>query len=81
MLLPRGIVSDFDSKKPVICTKEAPGFIANRLQIALEREAFHMVQRGIATAQDVDNALKYSFGRRMGVAGPLKSLSIMRDMI
>ncbi len=61
-------------KKPVICAKEAPGFIANRLQIALEREAFHMVQRGIATAQDVDKAVKYSFGRRMGVAGPFEIL-------
>ena len=61
-------------KKPVICTKEAPGFIANRLQIALEREAFHMVQRGIATAKDVDRAVKYSLGRRMGVAGPFEIL-------
>ena len=61
-------------KKPVICNKEAPGFIANRLQIAFEREAFHMVQRGIATAQDVDKAVKYSFGRRMGVAGPFEIL-------
>ncbi len=61
-------------KKPVICKKEAPGFVANRLQIAFEREAFHMVQRGIATAQDVDKVVKYSFGRRMGVAGPFEIL-------
>lgn len=61
-------------KKPIICQKEVPGFIANRLQIIFEREAFHMVQRGIATAQDVDNAVKYSFGRRMGVAGPFEIL-------
>jgi len=61
-------------KKPIVCQKEAPGFIANRLQIILEREAFHMVQRGIASAQDVDRAVKYSFGRRMGVAGPFEIL-------
>jgi 3-hydroxybutyryl-CoA dehydrogenase len=61
-------------KKPIVCQKEVPGFIANRLQIILEREAFHMVQRGIASAQDVDKAVKYSFGRRMGVAGPFEIL-------
>lgn len=61
-------------KKPVICNKEAPGFIANRLQIAFEREAFYIVQQGIATAKDVDKAVKYSFGRRMGVAGPFEIL-------
>ncbi|MDX2447639.1 MAG: 3-hydroxyacyl-CoA dehydrogenase family protein [Desulfobacterales bacterium] len=61
-------------KKPIVCQKEVPGFIANRLQIILEREAFHMVQRGIASAQDVDRAVKYSFGRRLGVAGPFEIL-------
>jgi 3-hydroxybutyryl-CoA dehydrogenase len=65
---------DTMGKKPIVCQKEVPGFIANRLQIIFEREAFHMVQRGIATAQDVDKAVKYSFGRRMGVAGPFEIL-------
>jgi 3-hydroxybutyryl-CoA dehydrogenase len=61
-------------KKAIVCQKEVPGFIANRLQIIFEREAFQMVQRGIASAQDVDRAVKYSFGRRMGVAGPFEIL-------
>ncbi len=61
-------------KTPIVCQKEVPGFIANRLQIIFAREAFHMVQRGIATAQDVDKAVKYSFGRRMGFAGPFEIL-------
>ena len=59
-------------KKPIICQKEAPGFIANRLQLVLWREAFNIVQRGIATPQDVDIAVKNSFGRRLGVAGPFE---------
>ena len=59
-------------KKPIICQKEAPGFIANRLQLVLWREAFNIVQRGIATPQDVDMAVKNSFGRRLGVAGPFE---------
>jgi 3-hydroxyacyl-CoA dehydrogenase len=59
-------------KQPIICQKEALGFIANRLQLVLWREAFNIVQRGIASPQDVDTAVKNSFGRRMGIAGPFE---------
>jgi len=56
-------------KKPIKCLKETPGFIANRIQFVIWREAFNIVQKGIATPQEVDMAVKYSFGRRFGVAG------------
>jgi len=59
-------------KSPIICQKEAPGFIANRLQLVLWREAFNIVQRGIASPQDVDLAVKNSFGRRLGMVGPFE---------
>jgi 3-hydroxybutyryl-CoA dehydrogenase len=59
-------------KRPIICQKEALGFIANRLQLVLWREAFNIVQRGIATPQDVDLAVKNSFGRRLGMVGPFE---------
>jgi len=59
-------------KKPIKCIKEAPGFIANRIQMVIWREAFNIVQKGIATPQEVDMAVKYSFGRRFGVAGPFE---------
>ena len=59
-------------KRPIICQKEALGFIANRLQLVLWREAFNIVQRGIATPQDVDQAVKNSFGRRLGMVGPFE---------
>lgn len=59
-------------KRPIICQKEALGFIANRMQLVLWREAFNIVQRGIASPQDVDIAVKNSFGRRLGVAGPFE---------
>lgn len=59
-------------KKPIKCLKEAPGFIANRIQFVIWREAFNIVQKGIATPQEVDIAVKYSFGRRFGVAGPFE---------
>jgi 3-hydroxybutyryl-CoA dehydrogenase len=59
-------------KSPIICQKEVPGFIANRLQLVLWREAFNIVQRGIASPQDVDLAVKNSFGRRLGMVGPFE---------
>ena len=59
-------------KRPIICQKEALGFIVNRLQLVLWREAFNIVQRGIATPQDVDRAVKDSFGRRLGMVGPFE---------
>jgi 3-hydroxybutyryl-CoA dehydrogenase len=56
-------------KSPVIVEKEVPGFIGNRLQAALVQEALSIVQKGIASPQDVDIAIKNSFGRRLAVAG------------
>lgn len=48
-------------RKPVVLKKSAPGFIGNRLQFALWREALHLVQSGIADPQDIDTCLMYSF--------------------
>lgn len=56
-------------KTPVIVQKEIPGFIGNRLQAALFREALSIVQNGIATAEDVDIVVKNGFGRRLAAAG------------
>lgn len=57
-------------KQPVIVQKEAPGFIANRLQVALYREAFSLVEHGFATPAEVDTVVRTSFGRRLAFAGP-----------
>ena len=48
-------------RKPVVLKKSAPGFIGNRLQYALWREALHMIETGIADPEDIDTCLKYSF--------------------
>lgn len=48
-------------RKPVVLKRPAPGFIGNRLQFALWREALNIVQSGIADPEDVDACLKYSF--------------------
>lgn len=63
-------------KKPVALKKEALGFIGNRLQLALLREALYIVEQGIATPEAVDTTVKYSFGRRLGVTGPLESADL-----
>jgi 3-hydroxybutyryl-CoA dehydrogenase len=63
-------------KKPVALKREALGFIGNRLQLALLREALYIVQEGIATAEAVDATVRYSLGRRYGVTGPLESADL-----
>ena len=56
-------------KRPVIVQKEVPGFVLNRLQGALLREALWPVEHGIASPQDVDIAIKNGIGRRWAAAG------------
>jgi 3-hydroxybutyryl-CoA dehydrogenase len=58
-------------KKPVLVRKDIPGFLANRIQHALMREAMDLIDRGIATPADVDTAVRYSFGFRYAAAGPV----------
>ena len=58
-------------KKTVVCKKDVPGFIANRMQHALWREAISLVENGIADAKTVDEACKYSFGLRLPYLPPL----------
>ena len=48
-------------RKPVVMKKAAPGFIGNRLQFALWREALNLVESGICEPRDVDTCLNYSF--------------------
>jgi 3-hydroxybutyryl-CoA dehydrogenase len=59
-------------KKPVVIQHEAPGFVANRIQMAVWREAANIVARGICTHQDVDTVVRYGFGRRYSAGGPFE---------
>jgi len=63
-------------KIPVVALKDVPGFIANRMQHALQREALNIVARGIASADDVDKSIKYGFGMRLGVCPPLEIIDM-----
>jgi 3-hydroxybutyryl-CoA dehydrogenase len=58
-------------KKPVLVRKDIPGFLANRIQHALMREALALIDSGIASPEDVDTAVRYSFGFRYAAAGPV----------
>jgi len=64
-------------KHPVLCRKDVPGFLANRLQHALWREAVSMVEHGIATPEAVDEAIKYSFGLRLPRLGPMENADMV----
>ena len=63
-------------KEPVVVEKDAPGFIGNRLQFAVFRKAMHIVDKGIASAEDVDKAMRYGPGFRYPVIGPLQTADL-----
>ena len=59
-------------KKPVICRKDVPGFIANRIQFAILRECMSIVENDVASAADVDAVMKYGLGFRYAAYGPFE---------
>lgn len=63
-------------KQPVKVKKDASGFILNRLQFCILREAMHIVESGIADKEDVDNVFKYALGMRYACLGPLQVADI-----
>ncbi|MHB9098238.1 MAG: 3-hydroxyacyl-CoA dehydrogenase family protein [Syntrophales bacterium] len=61
-------------KKPIVISRFLPGFIANRLQSALNNEVLHLLDNGYATPEDIDLATKSSFGLRMPILGLVKRM-------
>ena len=64
-------------KHPAHIRKDTPGFVANRLQHALWREAIAMVAEGICDAETLDQCVKTSFGLRLAVLGPLENADLV----
>jgi 3-hydroxybutyryl-CoA dehydrogenase len=64
-------------KTPVEVKKDVPGFVGNRLQHALWREAIALVEEGVCDAETVDAVVKASFGRRLAVLGPLENADLV----
>ena len=61
-------------KQPLLMKREVPGFVVNRLQMALLREALWLVENGVASAEDVDKAVSAGLGRRWATTGALQVL-------
>ncbi len=64
-------------KHPVRVRKDVPGFVGNRLQQALWREAVSIVDQGIADAATVDECIRYGFGLRLPVLGPMENADMV----
>ncbi|WP_011296026.1 3-hydroxyacyl-CoA dehydrogenase family protein [Cupriavidus necator] len=60
-------------KTPVDVYRDVPGFVGNRMQFALVREAAHIVEQGICSAETVDLVARLTFGRRLAAVGPLRN--------
>ena len=64
-------------KTPVRVEKDIPGFIGNRLQHALWREAISLIENNVCDAEAVDIVIKSSFGRRLAVLGPIENADLV----
>jgi 3-hydroxyacyl-CoA dehydrogenase len=62
------------NKTPVRVNQEIPGLIVNRVQMALRREIFDLWERGVASAEDIDEAIRGSMGLRLAAIGPFHVL-------
>jgi ketoreductase RED1 len=67
-------------KQPQVLSREIPGFVANRLQAALFREAVHLVAQGVVTEQELDAVVTSSIGMRWAVAGPFQTFHLGVDL-
>lgn len=57
-------------QEPIVCKKEILGFVLNRLQFALEREAFFLARNGVASVEDIDRSITEGLGLRWALLGP-----------
>ena len=63
-------------KIPVLVKKDVPGFLGNRLQYALMREAIALLNEGVASAEDIDTMVKAGIGFKFPVMGPLETIDM-----
>ena len=64
-------------KRPIDCKKDVPGFVANRLQHALWREAISIVEHGIADAATVDESVRFGPGLRLPILAPMENADMV----
>jgi 3-hydroxybutyryl-CoA dehydrogenase len=63
-------------KVPIVVRRDTPGFVVNRLQYALLREAYALVDSGIASFEDVDRAVTHGLGARWAAIGPFETMDL-----
>ncbi len=63
-------------KRPILVRHDIPGFVGNRLQFAVMREALHLLSEGVASAEDIDTAMTAGPGLRYGLLGPLRTADL-----
>lgn len=63
-------------KVPIVLTRDVPGMLINRIQHAMYREIYHLMDTGVVTARDVDLAVRFGFGFRYQILGPVVSRDI-----
>jgi 3-hydroxybutyryl-CoA dehydrogenase len=63
-------------KTPIVVRRDLPGFVVNRLQYALLREAFTLVEAGVCSAEDLDVAVTRSLGPRWAAVGPFATMDL-----
>jgi len=63
-------------RKPILVEKDVPGFVWNRIQMAIFREALHIVEEGIATPEDVNAAIRDGYALRTAAIGPFETIDI-----
>jgi 3-hydroxybutyryl-CoA dehydrogenase/5-formyl-3-hydroxy-2-methylpyridine 4-carboxylate dehydrogenase len=61
---------------PGIVDRDVPGFVENRILYAIMREALHLLDEGVASADDIDRIVKWGIGYKLGVVGPLRLLDM-----
>lgn len=66
----KGLIRDVE-KVPITIYKDIPGFVGNRIQHAMAREAIHLVEQGIASVEDIDLIVRLALAPRLTLAGPL----------
>lgn len=70
-------VLDRAAMHPVHVRRDIPGFIGNRLQHAMKREAIALVADGVCSAETIDTVVKHSFGARLAVLGPMEQSDLV----
>jgi len=73
------------NKRPVVLKKFVPGYLANRIQFAIENEAFRLVDEGIADAESIDDSIRYGLALRLALFGQFRKLDytglrVVRDV-